>query len=375
MGAHSFPSLLCLSTLSSRSSCIAYSATMAQGGRPKPALDVLQSMINAVLIETGKALRPSNKDGGRTLATVNTRLRTIIPSAAENFHMALDDLECDILRAKSVLLRDLDELRAKRFALENPEPILEDVVEEKAVETNTSNGNSDTVLGDELYTSPLTNVKEERGTTSPEKQTPNEPKTSLPDPSKDPVTQSPEDVKVPPQGPTPPASTNETSQESKPIGLGINTEGAPAAEAGDVQDSALDSLFDITDNNENGDSALNFDDMDFSLDVTSQNQDTSQTQNDDFDLSNFGNSNPSQTNTIPNTNASQNQNSDDPNKLGDELFAMVGGGDGMDLDLDMGMAGAEDSVFDDMFFGGGDDEGMSGGGELQHGEFDNAFFG
>ena len=68
-----------------------------------------------------------------------------------------------------MLLRDLDELRAKRFALENPEPILEDVVEEKAVETNTSNGNGDTVLGDELYTSPLTTVKEERGTTRGER--------------------------------------------------------------------------------------------------------------------------------------------------------------------------------------------------------------
>lgn len=50
------------------------------------------------LIETGKALRPSNKEGGRTLTTVNTRLRTIIPSAVENFHMALDDLECEIVR-------------------------------------------------------------------------------------------------------------------------------------------------------------------------------------------------------------------------------------------------------------------------------------
>ncbi|PVH89580.1 hypothetical protein DL98DRAFT_647323 [Cadophora sp. DSE1049] len=352
---------------------------MAQGGRPKPALDVLQSMINAILIETGKALRPSNKDGGRTLATVNTRLRTIIPSAAENFHMALDDLECDILRAKSVLLRDLDELRAKRIALENPEPILEDVEEEKAVERNTSNGNDNTVLGDELYTSPLTTVKEERRTRSPEKQMPTEPKPLIPEPSKENVTQSPEDAKVPPQGPTPPASTNDTSQESKPIGLGINTEGAPAADTGDGQNSAVNSLFDMADNNENSDSALNFDDMDFSLDSTTQNQDTSQTQNNDFDLSNFGNSNPSQTNTVTNTNAnqsqSQNQNTDDQTKLGDELFAMVGGDDGMDLDLDMGMAGAEDSVFDDMFFPGGDDEGMSGGGELQHGEFDNAFFG
>ncbi|KAK0125492.1 hypothetical protein ONS95_000501 [Cadophora gregata] len=353
---------------------------MAQGGRPKPALDVLQSMINAVLIETGKALRPSNKDSGRTPTTVNTRLRTIIPSAVENFHTALDDLECDILRAKSVLLRDLDELRAKRIALENPVPILEEAVEKKAVETNTSNEDSKTVLGDELYTSPLTTIKEEKGTSSPEKQTSNEPpQPSRPEPSKETATQSPEDTKVPPQGPTPPASTNDTSQDTKPIGLGINTEGTPAADGGDAQNSAIDSLFDMPDDNENGDSALNFDDMDFSLDTTTQIEDTSQTQNNDFDLSNFGNSNPGQSDTNTNANADQSQNQNqstgDQNKLGDDLFAMVGGGDGMDLDLDMGMAGAEDSVFDDMFFGGGDDEGMSGGGELQHGEFDNAFFG
>ncbi|KAH7342674.1 hypothetical protein BKA65DRAFT_295633 [Rhexocercosporidium sp. MPI-PUGE-AT-0058] len=338
---------------------------MAHGGRPKPPLDVLQSMINAILIETGKALRPSNKDGGRTLATVNTRLRTIIPSAAENFHMALDDLECDIIRAKSVLLRDLDELRAKRIALENPVPILEEVIEQEPAETNTSNGN--TILDDDLYNSPVTTVKEERRTKSPEKQTPNEPKPLIPESGTEIATHTSEDVKVPPQGPTPPASSNDASLETKPIGLGINTEGAPALE-GDLQNSSVNSLFEMADN-ENGDSALNFDDMDFSLDTT-QNQDTSQTQNDEFDLSNFGNPNPNQTNT--------NTNTVEQNKLGDDLFAMaqeMNGGDGMDLDLDMGMAGAEDSAFDDMFFVGGDDDGMSGGGEIQHGEFDKAFFG
>ncbi|KAH6724249.1 hypothetical protein BKA61DRAFT_463518 [Leptodontidium sp. MPI-SDFR-AT-0119] len=339
---------------------------MAQGGRPKPPLDVLQSMINAILIETGKALRPSNKEGGRTLTTVNTRLRTIIPSAVENFHMALDDLECEIIRAKSVLLRDLDELKAKRIALENPVPILEEVVEEKPIDMNTSNGNS--ILGDDLYTSPQTTIKEERRTRSPEKQTPNEPNPPIPEPATGIATQSSEDVKVPPQGLTPPASSNDASLDSKPIGLGIKTEGAPALE-GDLQNSAIDSLFDIAEN-ENGDSALNFDDMDFSLDTT-QNQDTSQTQNNEFDLSSFGNPNPNpnQTNENPNT--------DEQNKLGDDLFGMaqeMGGGDNIDLDLDL-MVGAEDSMFDDMYFEGGDDEGMSGGGEIQHGEFDNEFFG
>ncbi|KAG4429249.1 hypothetical protein IFR05_015266 [Cadophora sp. M221] len=340
---------------------------MAQGGRPKPPLDVLQSMINAILIETGKALRPSNKEGGRTLTTVNTRLRTIIPSAVENFHMALDDLECEIIRAKSVLLRDLDELKAKRIALENPVPILEEVIEERPAEMNTSNGNS--ILGDDLYTSPQTTIKEERRTRSPEKQMPNEQNLPVPEPATGIAIQVSEDVKVPPQGPTPPSSSNDANLESKPIGLGIKTEVAAALEE-DLQNSPIDSLFEMADN-ENGDSALNFDDMDFSLDTT-QNQDTSQTQNNEFDLSNFGNLNPNPNQTNTNT------NTDEQNKLGDDLFAMaqeMGGGDSMDLDIDLSMAGAEDSIFNDMFYEGGDDEGMSGGGEIQHGEFDNAFFG
>lgn len=50
------------------------------------------------LIETGKALRSSDKEGGRTIANSSTRLRSTIPSAIENFHQALDELECDIVR-------------------------------------------------------------------------------------------------------------------------------------------------------------------------------------------------------------------------------------------------------------------------------------
>ncbi|KAL2075529.1 hypothetical protein VTL71DRAFT_472 [Oculimacula yallundae] len=344
---------------------------MAHGGRSKPPLEVLQSMINAILIETGKTLRPSNKDGGRALAHANTRLRTVIPSAVDNFHMALDDLECDIIRAKSVLLRDLDELRARRIALENPVPILEEPVEERVVETNTSTDN--TVLGHELYTSPQATIKEERRTRSPEKQMQNDPEPAKPEIVEEIKSQPTEEVKPPLQDLTPPASANDASLESKPIGLGINTEGTPAADGGDAQNSAVDSLFDMVEN-ETGDSALNFDDMDFSLDASTQLNDPSQSQSNDFDLSNFGNINANSSTTNINTSA----NAANQNKLVDDLFNMpqdLGAVDGMDLDLDMGMAGAEDSVFDDMFFGGGDDENGSGGGEIQHGEFDNAFFG
>lgn len=68
-----------------------------------------------------------------------------------------------------------------------------------------------------------------------------------------------------------------------------------------------------------------------------------------------------------NTNAVQ-------NKPVEDLFGEIGNagtGDAMDLDLDFGTLGAEESVFDDMLFG---DEG-SGGANMEHGEYDNAFFG
>ena len=87
---------------------------MATSSRPKQPLDVLQSMINGVvsldllyrgpitdtfqLIEIGRALRASGKEGGRTIANANTRLRSSFPGAIDNFHQALDDLECDIVR-------------------------------------------------------------------------------------------------------------------------------------------------------------------------------------------------------------------------------------------------------------------------------------
>jgi len=88
---------------------------MSHPQRQKHPLDVLQGMINAIvstrhsevasrqltkeqLIETGKALRVSDKDGGRTMASSNARLRLTIPNCVDVFHQALDELESDIVR-------------------------------------------------------------------------------------------------------------------------------------------------------------------------------------------------------------------------------------------------------------------------------------
>jgi len=61
------------------------------------------------------------------------------------------------------------------------------------------------------------------------------------------------------------------------------------------------------------------------------------------------------------------------NKPVEDIFSgldTTGTGDNMELDNLFGTLGAEESVFDDMLFGAGD-----GGGEMVHGEYDNAFFG
>jgi hypothetical protein len=54
------------------------------------------------LIEVGRALRAADKEGGRTLTNANTRLKSFFPGAIDNFHQALDDLECDIVSVREI---------------------------------------------------------------------------------------------------------------------------------------------------------------------------------------------------------------------------------------------------------------------------------
>jgi hypothetical protein len=273
------------------------------------------------------------------------------------------------LRAKSVLLRDLEGLRAKRYALENPVPIVEEV---EPISESELNGQSTAEDLDQQTT-----IKEEdMQSKSPEKQPPNEmgDLSSIQDPAKEDIAKVAEDSKEK-QGPTPPPSNDTASQ---PIGLGIITEGAansPAPGTAEPENSAVDSLFDIPDNENAGGSEMNFENMDFSL--HDSNQDPSQTQPPEFDLSTFG---PTTQDfniaSLQDSNTANNTNN--AGKEGDDLFGMGNAGDNMDLDIDnmdFGTAGAEDSLFDDMFVAVDDTVFGGGGEEMEHGDFDNAFFG
>jgi hypothetical protein len=271
------------------------------------------------------------------------------------------------LRAKSVLLRDLEELRAKRHALENPVPIVEEV---EPLPEPDLNGESTMADNPEQST-----IKDENTQSkSPEKRISGEMGQVQPsqDPAKEDIVIDIEDSKEQ-QGLTPLLS-NDTG--SKPIGLGINTEGvenSPGPGTAEPQNSSIDSLFDIPDNDNTGGSELNFESMDFSFNDSMQ--DPSQTQANDFDPSTFGTTTQdfNMKDMQPDSNVANNVSN--ANKELDDLFNTGNTGDSMELDmLDLGMAGAEDSMFEEMIeFG--DDAGISGGGEMEHGDFDNAFFG
>ena len=168
------------------------------------------------------------------------------------------------------MLRDLEALRAKRLALENPVPIFEEV---EPIQKPEMNGE----FAMEASTPEPTIKEENRQSRSPEKHEAIEmgQPSSTQDPAKEDIVKIQEDSKEK-QTATPPPSNEITS---KPIGLGINTEGAeesPAPGTSEPQNSAVDSLFDIPDNENAGDSDLNFDSMDFSLQDSNQNP--SQTQ-------------------------------------------------------------------------------------------------
>lgn len=76
--------------------------------------DVLQQMFNEVLIQTGKALKNASRDGKSGSPQASLTTDTKIPVCVKTFNAALDDFEQEILRAKSVLQRDLNQLRASR---------------------------------------------------------------------------------------------------------------------------------------------------------------------------------------------------------------------------------------------------------------------
>jgi hypothetical protein len=273
------------------------------------------------------------------------------------------------MRAKAVFLRDLEELRAQRLALENP-PIqaVEDMTAQDSI---TAEDLQESIMMENNEPTPQPTIKEEKNVPQVPEPEPTEDKKPIETTTEEPKETIPKvsDSSKGLQGPSPPSSLNDTNSKSHPVGLGIDTTATnddPAPATSELQDSSIDSLFDMPDGGNNDGSDMNFDSMEF--------LDSGDTQGpNDFDLSTFGNSQDFNMADLHTSNDGGNTNSNAGNKQ-DDAFDMgntAGGGDMMDLDLDLGTAGGDDSVFDDMFFDGN----TGGGGEMEHGHFDNAYFG
>ncbi|KAK8041839.1 hypothetical protein PG993_006362 [Apiospora rasikravindrae] len=95
---------------------------MAAAQQPKDPLDALQHTFNECLVNTGKALKASHKNGPRSVSSTAGAINVKMRDTMKAYHHALDDLESEITRAKAVLLRDLERLQAARMPISEPEP-------------------------------------------------------------------------------------------------------------------------------------------------------------------------------------------------------------------------------------------------------------
>ncbi|KAF5668451.1 hypothetical protein FHETE_5264 [Fusarium heterosporum] len=77
-------------------------------------LEVLQTMVNDVLVHTGKALRASRKDAQGNIQATQATLKSKLPESIDGFREALHKLEWDIIDAKSVLMRDIKRLQEQK---------------------------------------------------------------------------------------------------------------------------------------------------------------------------------------------------------------------------------------------------------------------
>ncbi|KAI1812850.1 hypothetical protein GGS20DRAFT_555907 [Poronia punctata] len=78
------------------------------------ALKILDQSYKDILVQIGKHFKIIAKDGPDALAGTNNAIHTKAADSLAQYHLALSEISSEITRAKSVLLRDLEKLRAAR---------------------------------------------------------------------------------------------------------------------------------------------------------------------------------------------------------------------------------------------------------------------
>ncbi|KAI1751450.1 hypothetical protein F4782DRAFT_504988 [Xylaria castorea] len=381
-------------------------------------LKIINQAYQDVLVQAGKHFRVIAKDGADALVGSNSGIRAKTSDALTQYHLALNEIEGEIIRAKSVLLRDLENLRAARapapvivpVSIPNPQlaaplaPMMElpsaaahsrnlnpaaaastypsnkevktvapfpdmgmsaDVVDLTAGEKKPSPRVQASSVKSVARSAPPTNVKPSPKPTH--KPTPPTKVTPVPPPqiprlqasqSSNPSTQlKPKPTPHPPK----------TAQPTQPA------QQVPAVKTS--QDNAMDSIPGLRSTGANdgtaagiGNGELNFTDMEFSLaPPPGESQGAPPAPMPEFDLAAFapqGGNNHATAGNIASNNPTQpsttNSNMDDLFNLGDTN----GVGDNM---FDLGGGEVNDSTFDDMMFFGNNDSDMA--------QFDDAYFG
>ncbi|KAI8628683.1 hypothetical protein F5Y19DRAFT_436791 [Xylariaceae sp. FL1651] len=385
-------------------------------------LQTLSQTYKDILVQTGKHFKVVAKDGPGNLTGAHSAIRAKTADSLTQYHLALNDLEGEIIRAKSVLLRDLEKLRAGRAPVPAPvaapvsvpAPAPQPAPQPAAppapmmelpsaaahshslnVPTYPANKETKTVapfpdmgMGISTEVVDLTagekkpSPRVQSGSIKPVvRATP--PTSVKPSPKPTPKPMPPTKVTpVPPPQiprlqayqssnvstqpkPQPAAQISKTAQPTQPSQV------APAAKT--AQDNPLDNMLGpppigVGDSNVTGggNGELNFTDMEFQLGPPpSESQGAPPAPMPEFDLATFappsGNNNTAAGDTADNNPTEpQNSNMDDLFNLGDAN----GGSDNM---FDLGGGEVNDSTFDDMMFFGNNDSDMT--------QFDDAYFG
>ncbi|MCJ1461953.1 hypothetical protein MMC07_000553 [Pseudocyphellaria aurata] len=97
---------------------------MADRRPPEHPLAVLPAMLNLVLVRTGKFFQNAASHDPKHLVHTTESITKAVTEANRKFHDALDEVEIEIIRAKSVMERDLAVLRSKRAERERAAGLL-----------------------------------------------------------------------------------------------------------------------------------------------------------------------------------------------------------------------------------------------------------
>ncbi|PHH71362.1 hypothetical protein CDD83_5208 [Cordyceps sp. RAO-2017] len=350
--------------------------------RAKDRLDTLQLLVNDVLVQTGKALRASRRDGHGNVPAAHCSLQARLPETIKAFHAALDDLESDIIRAKSVLLRDLNELQSQNAQAKSSEQLQPPLTGSKSKSPATI----------DLDSSPTALPRDHPAKTDPV--------TKLVAPFPD------MGMSIPDTALAPAAMKEENAPTQPPSILGggpeANMDGGTALSTADHKSVGEQHIGPGGDDTLNMNPGLNFTDMEFTLASTNNdsqgqlNGDTGNlvTAESSFDLASFapadctnhanGNNVNSLESILPTNlglptgaqDAGDNhaKPGDNRNEMPDSAFADIftgdGQADGMDFDFSIGNDAMGGDTFDDMM---NDRDNTFN--TIEHGDFEATFFG